>query len=71
MNPTHIHLVIAHLPIFGSILGALVLAYGLWTKSNNTNIAAYGLFIISSMAAGIAYLTEEAAEESVENLQVS
>ncbi len=68
MDQTHIHLVITHLPIFGSILGGLVLAYGIWTKSNETKIAAYGLFIISSIGAGIAYLTGEAAEETVENL---
>jgi uncharacterized membrane protein len=68
MDQTHIHLVITHLPIFGSILGGFVLAYGLWTKSNETKIAAYGLFIISSIGAGIAYLTGEAAEESVEHL---
>lgn len=59
---------ITHLPIFGSILGALVLAYGLWTKSNQTKIAAYILFIISSTGAGIGYLTGEAAEETVENI---
>ena len=68
MNQTHIHLVITHLPIFGSILGGFVLAYGLWTKSNETKNAAYGLFILSSIGAGIAYLTGEAAEESVEHL---
>ena len=69
MNQTHIHLIITHLPIFGSILGGLVLAHGLWTKSNQTKIAAYNLFIISSIGAGIAYLTGEGAEESVEDLQ--
>lgn len=68
MDQTHIHLVITHLPIFGSVLGGLVLAHGLWTKSNQTKIAAYNIFIISSIGAGIAYLTGEAAEESVENL---
>ena len=68
MDQTHIHLLITHLPIFGSILGGLVLAYGLWTKSNQTKIAAYILFIISSIGAGIGYLTGEAAEETVENI---
>jgi uncharacterized membrane protein len=68
MNQTHIHLIITHLPIFGSILGGLVLAHGLWTKSNQTMVAAYNLFIISSIGAGIAYLTGEGAEESVEDL---
>ncbi len=68
MDQTHIHLLITHLPIFGSILGALVLGYGLWTKSNHTKIAAYILFIISSIGAGIGYSTGEAAEETVENI---
>lgn len=69
MNQTYIHLLITHLPIFGSILGGLVLAQGLWTKSNQTKIAAYNIFIISAIGAGIAYLTGEAAEETVENIQ--
>jgi uncharacterized membrane protein len=69
MDQTHIHLLITHLPIFGSILGGLVLAHGLWTKSVQTKIAAYNLFIISAIGAGIAYLTGEAAEETVENIQ--
>jgi uncharacterized membrane protein len=69
MNQTHIHLLITHLPIFGSILGALVLSHGIWTKSNQTKIAAYNLFIISTIGAVIAYFTGEGAEESVENIQ--
>ena len=69
MNQTHVHLLITHLPIFGSILGGLVLAHGLWTKSYQTKIAAYNLFIVSAVGAGIAYFTGEAAEETLENLQ--
>ncbi len=69
MNQTHIHLLITHLPIFGSILGGLVLAHGLWTKSNQTKIASYNLLIISSIGAIIAYLTGEGAEETVEKIQ--
>ncbi len=69
MNQTHLHLLINHLPIFGSILGGFVLTHGLWTKSNQTKIAAYYLLIISSIGAVIAYLTGEAAEESIENIQ--
>lgn len=68
INQTHLHLLITHLPIFGSLFGGLVLAYGLWTKSDQTKTAAYFLFIISSIGAGIAYLTGEAAEETVENI---
>jgi len=69
MNQTHIHLLITHLPIFGSILGGLVLLHGIWVRSDQTKIAAYYIFILSSIGAGIAYLTGEAAEETVENIQ--
>jgi uncharacterized membrane protein len=67
MNQTHIHIVITHLPIFGSVLGALVLIHGLGVKSNQTIITAYYLFILSSIGAAIAYYTGEAAEETVED----
>ena len=69
MNQAHIHLLITHLPIFGSMLGAFVLAYGLVVKSDQTKIAAYYIFILAAIGAGIAYLTGEAAEETVENIQ--
>jgi uncharacterized membrane protein len=69
MSQAHIHLLVTHLPVFGSILGAFVLGYGLWSKSNQTKIAAYFLFVISAIGAGVAYLTGEGAEEGVENIQ--
>lgn len=69
MNLTHLHLLIAHLPIFGTFLGLLVLTQGIITKSNLTKIAAYNIFIISAIGAGIAYFSGESAEETVENIQ--
>ena len=69
MDQTHIHLIINHLPVFGSMLGALVFTYSLLVKSNHTTMAAYYIFIVSAIGAGIAYLTGEAAEEKVEKIQ--
>lgn len=69
MSQVHLHLIITHLPVFGSILGALVLGYGLWGKSNQTKNTAYLIFIISAMGAAIAYFTGEGAEEAVEEIQ--
>jgi len=69
MNQTHFHLLINHLTFIGLISGGLVLAFGLWTKSIDTKIVAYFLFIISALDAGIAYLTGEVAKETVENIQ--
>jgi uncharacterized membrane protein len=69
MNQTHIHLLITHLPIFGSMLGALVLLHGIGAKSDQTKIAAYYVFILSAIGATVAYLTGEGAEEVVEKIQ--
>ncbi|MBK6861907.1 MAG: hypothetical protein IPK91_14280 [Saprospiraceae bacterium] len=68
MNLAHVHLLITHLPVFGSILGAIVLAYGLYTKSTHTISASYLLLIISALGVGISYLTGESAEELVEQI---
>jgi uncharacterized membrane protein len=68
MSQVHLHLLITHLPVFGSILGAFVLAYGIWSQSNHTKNAAYFLFIITAIGAGISFLTGEGAEEAVEKI---
>ncbi len=68
MNLTHLHLLINHLPIIGSILGGFVLAQGIWNKSELTKIAAYNVLIISSIGAIVAYFTGEEAEETIENM---
>lgn len=69
MDQAHIHLLITHLPIIGSILGGLVLVHGMWTKSSATKIAAYHVLFLSALGAVVAYLTGEGAEETVENIQ--
>ena len=51
MDQTHIHLMITHLPIFGSLLGALVLAHGLMTKTAQTNVAGYYVLALSAIGA--------------------
>lgn len=68
MDQVHLHLIITHLPIFGSILGALVLGFGIWSKSDETKMAAYLLFVIAAIGTGIAYITGEETEEIVEKI---
>jgi uncharacterized membrane protein len=64
----HLHVVLNHLPIIGSILGTLVLIYGIFSKSRHTKIAAYGLLIISALGAAVTYATGEPAKEIIENI---
>ena len=69
MNSAHLHLLINHFPIIGSIIGCFVLGYGIWSKSIQTKIAAYYVLLASTAGAVIAYLTGEGAEEIIENIQ--
>jgi uncharacterized membrane protein len=68
MNPTHIHLLITHLPIYGSILGAVVLCFGMLSRSRSTCNAAYLILLIAAIGGVVAFLTGEPAEETVENI---
>jgi uncharacterized membrane protein len=69
MNNIETHLLITHLPIFGSILGVLVLIYGLLTFSRHTQMAAYWLFIISAASAVFAYLSGNDVGRDIENMK--
>ncbi|MGF7072806.1 hypothetical protein [Mucilaginibacter sp. 3215] len=69
INQTHIHLLITHLPIVGTALGAFVLIHGIWKRNKDTLIAAYNVLIVSAIGAGIAYATGEGAEETIEHLK--
>ena len=68
MDGTHIHLLITHLPVFGSMLGAIILMYALRAKSDSTKKAAYIVFILSAAGACTAYLTGESAEHTVRQI---
>lgn len=68
MNPTHIHIVITHLPIYGAFLGTLVLAWSLFARSAPTKVAAYGVLLIASVGAVIAFRTGGDAEETAERI---
>lgn len=69
MDLTHLHLIITHLPIYGSILGLLALLYGMATGSNQVKTVAYLILLIACLGGIIAYSTGESAEDTVKNLQ--
>jgi len=69
MDLTHLHLLITHLPIFGTITGLLILLYGIYTGSYHTKMAAYAVLLAAALGGIIAFSTGEAAEETVENMQ--
>jgi uncharacterized membrane protein len=68
MEQVHLHLIITHLPIIGSFIGALVLVWGMLYKSQPTKNIAFIVLMISAIGAAIANFTGEAAEEVVEKI---
>ena len=68
MNATHIHLLLNHFPIIGSLIGSAILLWGIFKKQDNIkSIAAATLFIMAILAIPV-FITGEPAEESVEKL---
>ncbi|MCP4460550.1 MAG: hypothetical protein GY816_21390 [Cytophagales bacterium] len=68
MDATHIHLAITHFPIVGTIIGAGILAYGLYTENESINKVALVTLILMALLTIPVFLTGESAEETVEHL---
>ncbi len=68
MNQTHIHLLLNHFPIIGTLFGSCLLLWGIIKKNDQTK--SISAFILAAMAliAIPVFLTGEPAEESVEHL---
>jgi hypothetical protein len=56
------------LPIYGAILGAVVLCFGILSRSGSTCKAAYVVLLIAAIGGVAAYVTGEPAEETVEHI---
>jgi uncharacterized membrane protein len=68
MNTTHLHLLLNHFPIVGSLIGSALLLWGIVRKQNNLKSAGAAVLCCMAVIAIPVYTTGEPAEESVENL---
>ncbi|MBL7741087.1 MAG: hypothetical protein JNK14_17830 [Chitinophagaceae bacterium] len=68
MNTTHLHLLLNHFPIIGTLIGSGLLVWGVTRKQNTIKMAAALILAVMAIVAIPVYLTGEPAEESVENL---
>ena len=69
MDATHLHLMLTHFPIVGTIIGIGVLAYGQFINNNSIKKLALAIFIVMSILTIPVFLTGEGAEETVEHLE--
>ncbi len=68
MNTTHLHLLLNHFPIIGTLIGSGLLLWGILRKQNNVKSAGAAVLFVMAVIAIPVYTTGEPAEESVENL---
>jgi uncharacterized membrane protein len=68
MDQTHLHLMLNHFPIIGTLIGTLILLAGIARKETSIQRAALATILVMSLIAIPAFLTGEPAEESVEKI---
>lgn len=68
MNDAHLHMIVNHFPIVGTILGLLVLIGGIYFRSISIKNTAYFLFVIAAVFTVFSMFTGEGAEEIVEDM---
>ena len=68
MNAAHVHLLLNHIPILGTIFGLLLLLYGWLRGSSDVEKASLGTFVITALITIPVYLTGDGAAEIVRHL---
>jgi uncharacterized membrane protein len=68
MNDAHLHMIVNHFPIIGTIFGLVILIAGLFLRNNSVKNTAYILFIICAIFSFASMYTGEGAEEIVEDM---
>lgn len=68
MDSVHLHLIITHVPVFAILTGIIILLYAMISGKKYLDPVAMILFIVSGLAAVIAFQTGEPAEHAVEGL---
>ena len=68
MDATHLHLILTHFPIVGTIIGIGILAYGQYSKNDDIIKVALVTFVLMAILTIPVFLTGEEAEETVEHI---
>jgi cytochrome bd-type quinol oxidase subunit 1 len=68
MNGAHLHLLVNHLPVIGSIFAILLLMWSLARKNTDIARAALGIFVLAAITGLAAYFTGEPAEHMAEDI---
>ena len=61
MTAAHLHLALNHIPVLGTLLGTVLLAYGLWQRQEPVRDVSLGLLVGVGAVAVAVYWTGEPA----------
>jgi len=68
MNSAHLHLMLTHVPVFGTLFGLALLLLGMARKSEDVKRLSLLVFMITGILALPTYLTGAPAENQLRNL---
>ena len=68
MDTVHLHLLLNHVPVLGTLFGTVLLLVAVGRGSRELVVASLVVFVVSAAAAVPVYLTGEPAEERVEHI---
>jgi uncharacterized membrane protein len=68
MNDAHLHMVVNHFPIIGTIFGFGILVVGSILKNKTIRNVSYCLFVVAALFAAVSMATGDGAEEMVEDM---
>ena len=68
MSLVHLHLLLNHVPVIGTVFVLFVLLLALWRRSSELGRLAFGSLVVIGFLSAVVFLTGEPAEEAVENL---
>ncbi len=68
MSFTHIHLLLNHFPVIGSVIGLTLIGYALYRRNSDLTKVSLALFVVLAAIALVVYFTGEPAEEAIENI---
>jgi hypothetical protein len=68
MSAAHLHLLLNHIPILGTIFALLLLLYGMLKRNEDVERASLGAFIVTALITIPVYLTGDGAAEIIHNL---
>lgn len=68
MNAAHFHLMVNHLPIIFPVVGAIVLAVGIYFKNESIKRTSFLIFFLGGVTTAFAMFSGEGAEEIAEKI---